>query len=180
MDMQQRDKGLPKNKGYFLVLILIFMHIFSIAAIYELSELKDQFIQWRMKWQIGNDNIQSEHVLLQLERELAEKKFSCLVPNMASYELKYRELKWWMKNGCQITVNDVTFFYIIESVKHNRCAEEIKNQQIRRGFTYYRVSVRRHQSQSILQTIIALHEKQKICDGKFQQMPLGRHSWREL
>lgn len=164
--------------GYVLVIVLVFIHIFSMISLHELSRLKDQTIYTRKVWQISVDNILSEYILGAVEKKLANEKNTCMISQRSSAEMKRQDRHWWKKVGCTATINNVSYHYVIERLMHDACARITNMKQT--GMTYYRINVLRNQSPSIIQIVTAIAEHREICVEELHHRMQGRQSWREL
>ncbi len=168
------------HSGYFLVVILIFIHIFTIVTLYELSQLKDEMKFAKVAWQSGRDNVLSEYVLSMTEKVLANKKNTCIISRLPSIEIRHRSNGWWEKVGCEIVTQNVSYRYVIERLTYDPCGTVSVNGKTVVGLAYYRINVKRNHSQSVVQAITAVHDDSKICIGSPHLRVLGRQSWREF
>lgn len=168
-----------KESGYFLVVILFFIHIFSMIVLHELSSLKNEWVHARKKWQIISDNILSEHVLIGIEKGFANRRNACIISERNSAMLKGLSRSEWRKIGCQVTMKQTVYWYVIEHLAHDPCAVSLSS-DVQPGMSYYRISLLRHESASVLQSIIALNDHQEVCVGTLHHRMQGRQSWQEL
>jgi len=170
---------LNKQAGHFLLAVLIFIHLLSMVTLYELSTLKNQLQFASLFWHIKEDELLSNEVVVTIENKLDNIKKSCIILPQSSDELRRLSRDWWHQFGCRLTLSGRSYQYVIEKIQHDPCAI-LTHQDDVSGITYYRISVLRNDSSSILQTITAVSDVTETCKGQKHIRKLGRHSWREF
>ena len=166
-----------KESGYFLIIVLVFIHLFSVIAVYELTQLKDHIQYVKKMWQVNTDSVSSAYILRVIERRFVHTHADCLITMRSSDELKQMSVNWWHKVGCHILMGDTQYFYVVEKLQHDPCAKIGSDVQ---GLVYYRISMLSSRLQKILQTITAISDTSATCAGEIYARQLGRQSWREL
>lgn len=169
-----------KQSGYFLVLMMCFINLFSLVALNQFSRLKNEMTSVKRSWQINVENLISEYLLSEIEVKLAKKQIACIISQQSSDQLRQHDRLWWQTNGCVVNSKAGVYRYVVERVMHDACAVSADMVTAKSGMTYYRISLLRNQSLSILQSITAVYDDTKLCAGSRHVRLHGRQSWREL
>lgn len=175
---------MPKYKhetGYFLIITLVFIHIFSLITLYVFSQLADEMRYVNKLWQASMDDLLAKEAMQIIEKTLAKVKKNCIIAEEASADIKKHARSWWEQKGCKIVIRNDVYWYLLEKIQHDACAFSVIQNKLVTGVTYYRISVLKQYSHSIIQAITAVVDhKQSTCQASLRSRELGRQSWRIL
>lgn len=167
-----------RQRGYVLLLVLVFMQIYVLLGMYGLESAILEFNANSRLWSRNQDT----QFAKQIVNELANKEFkdNCIIS--AGSRVQKKPLEWWQLWGCSGNLSGFQYYYIIEVLGNDACALIDINQAI--SADYYRitlVSFSSYYSTLILQSIeVKPSNTQNLCMGKTHIVAEGRQSWREL
>lgn len=178
---------MARVQGYILLIVLIFLQLFSVLGLYELTA-----ITWSLK--VSKDAQQQEALHDEALQSLgaAEKMVGgdepvCLVSVGVSDTAAQNSNDWWAEWGCEGQLASSTYYYIVEFLASDPCAVvgKFNNNQALTANYYLITLVSLPKSASlakiILQsTIIKADNKPKLCTEKPHLVYLGRQMWRDI
>ncbi|OGT37498.1 MAG: hypothetical protein A3F11_02455 [Gammaproteobacteria bacterium RIFCSPHIGHO2_12_FULL_37_14] len=175
-----------KNHGFILLIMLIFMQIFSLIVLAELMSIKLNLKLARDRWQKTNNLLMSNAFLHKIENNLIFTIPSCVQSALSPQFLINRSTEWWGKFAC--ASNHTTLYhYVIEKLGNDPCALiRIIDKNHTITADYYRITLLFQSSapksfKIILQsTIVRPKTSTQACTEIPHQVKIGRQVYREL
>jgi hypothetical protein len=180
--------SLNKQSGLALILALIFLQILAILGLFSIENSIETEKMSRLAWQQSSIFFIAEQKLNAIEMLLQKNLPNCLIPVISENALLTKPLNWWRSVGCTGQIQDFEYYYLIEKLDIDPCAElKSLNKMTSQNSTlqYLRISLlmlnTKNESKEILQsTIITLdNTKPLACNGPHHVVALGRQMWRE-
>ncbi|HLB42190.1 MAG TPA: hypothetical protein VJN02_04960 [Gammaproteobacteria bacterium] len=175
-----------KYQGFILLITLLFMQIFSLTTLAELTFIKLNLKFTRHQLERMNSLQNSKMMLDTIENNLTFQIPYCIIPTISTQSLINKSIFWWETNACSSTIDRTNYYYVIESLGKNLCAliENIdENHNIIAD--YYRITLLSLSTikvnKSFLQsTIILPSNNVQPCTDILRQVKIGRQILREL
>jgi hypothetical protein len=177
------------QRGFVLVSVLVFLQIFVILILYNIRN-----ISWESK--IAHEYAEKHSQLTAAEKALktAESTIAndvqfCQITRLLASKLLTQSLLWWQSNACAGNLDIFHYYYVIEHLQTDTCAEIADTLQVnsnRAVADYYRttlllVSTKAPGTRTILQsTFVISHAISEVCSGASHLVMSGRQFWHEL
>lgn len=171
------------HSGYILFIVLIFLQIFCLLGLYELSSIMSLLKTDSQSWERKKLLLHLHSVLHHLENNFLKQEINCLIPVIAPSLLIKKSSAWWNQHAC----HNIKFNYVVEFLGENACAivgMNSNNETL--SAKYYRItlmdlSAKIAHSNLLLQSVIATtNNKVLACFDKPFQAVLGEQMLREL
>lgn len=155
-----------KNRGFILIIVLIFLQIFSLIGLFNISSLTQVLKSNSHLYQSYYLRHKSLAFLQELEREI---KPECLIPIIPAPLLAKKPASFWQVHACHANVDGIRYYYSMEWLGEDACAEA----------AYYRITLKA--GHYLLQSTLALAlSESKVCEGRKHVVKPGRQWLREL
>ncbi|MBV8802544.1 MAG: pilus assembly PilX N-terminal domain-containing protein [Gammaproteobacteria bacterium] len=180
---------IKNQSGLALIITLIFLQIIAILGLFAIESNIEMGKMSRLLWQQNNNFSMAEQQLHFIEMQLIKTLTHCLIPTTPANELLNKSLSWWHSVACTGAIQDFEYYYLIEKLNLDQCAEVDSLEKISNLNStpqYLRISLlmfnKKNESKEFLQsTILTLDNTiHLICDGVHHKVDLGRQMWREL
>jgi hypothetical protein len=167
--------------GFILLIVLIFLQILSILALYS-----GQAAMWQSKTtnQISAKKklAISAHIQLRLtEKQLINNIPLCRIPMDYPTVTMNQPVSWWSRVACSGDSHHFRYYYVVEYMGEDACADVESL-----SASYYRISLLMVNSNNLLQkiklqsTVIKPVTAVDSCNDKHHEVKLGRQGVREL
>lgn len=176
-----------RSKGYVLLIVLIFLGVFSSAVLYQLNLTKQQLqiLDTKQQHLTMLNNVETQ--LPVIERNWLVTKQGCDIPMTITVELAKKSVNWWVQRGCSLTaLYQQQLYYVVEYLGRDPCVYTHKydnNQLI--TLVYYRitlVSIKGDERPILLiqSTLAKADENPLLCQGPTHYVNIGRQSIRRM
>lgn len=173
----------PKQKGFIILIVLIFMQVFILLNWYAIeSVLLLNKLSRNIVGQARQDDY-AKKILLQIELSLISSIPNCVIPTIEESQLTAKPLSFWEAKSCSGIFNALKYYYVVELLSNDSCAlvDQAKNLTA----TYFRITLlldsNNHDARIFSQsTFIRPNASLNFCKGVKHYVQLGRQSWREL
>ena len=131
---------MPKKssqQGFALILVLIFLEIFSLLSI---TALQSNILAARMTHNQWHKNTLIYAANQQLTSLASQSSFSCLMQPIPTQKLIQRPLSVWQQSSCTGNLSAFTYYYVVETLGNDSCAHII-NTAINTTVNYYRITL---------------------------------------
>lgn len=161
-----------KTKGFILIIVLVFLQIFSLIGLFNISTVTHVMKSNSHLYQGYCLRLKSRQFLQTLEREI---KPECIIPITPAPLLGKKPLSFWQVNACHANVDGIRYDYSVEWLGDDACAVMENGSQAR----YYRLTLKT--GHYLLQSTLAQPiSTQKACEGKAHLLQAGRQWLREI
>lgn len=129
----------PKEQGYALMIILIFMQIMAMQGLYSMNRLRLSTHVNNDYWESQTERMRLNSSLSEIESQLLIDNPSCVIPTISPATLAKQSYVWWLAQGCVFSKHQL---YVVEALGKDHCAsiEKISNKQQVEAF-YYRITL---------------------------------------
>lgn len=171
-------------KGFVLLIVLLFLQIFSLIGLYILeagwieNKLSQNVLQ---KLELSNQLL---YQLRLIEQEMQDHIPECKIMTTSAQELLKQPLSWWQNVACTGNMQSISYYYVIESLGEDFCAyvghpsKGIIADYYRLSF--YGYSEVKGEKMLLQSTFIIAHQANHLCDQQYHQVRLGRQSLSQL
>jgi Tfp pilus assembly protein PilX len=170
--------------GFSLVIVLIFLLIFSMMG---LSALEMSVMETKMSrdsWHHDQLLHEAEQALLEVESKEIKQPYFCSIPVISSQTLLAKPLSWWQSLvSCAGNFPMVQYYYVIESLGEDPCAY-LDDPHL--SVDYFRVTLLGLQVNSgakiyLQSTLVLPHSGDSAgCNLMSHHVSAGRQMWRIL
>lgn len=171
-----------KSKGYVLFMMILFLHIFSLMSVYELSILKLSLKTNNFRSNRNSSFLHANQALISVEKNIIPHLKFCKLKILNTQDIKQNSISWWQEHACHDNLGKNHYYYFATYLNSDPCV--ILNNDNNHIITidYYRVTLALFDAQKvILQSIIAVSSGMKDkCQQALHQVFLGRQMWNEL
>lgn len=174
---------MKKHYGITLITVLIFLQIFSLFALYELTASRLALKMSHHWYQQQLLLIQSEKILATLEKTIINNPEVCQIPVTNVRELIAKPLSWWQREPvCSGNFQMIQYYYVIEALGMDPCAAISPE---KKGADYFRitlfVTLKNNPAKKIMQsTLVTHHAISQSCEGIKHSVKVGRQMWYEI
>ncbi len=167
------------QKGFALLLVLIFIQIFSLLGFYALESSVLAEKTNNESWKNENIYFISEHILHGIEMNFQDALSDCLVKEGDIIN------DWRSPDVCSGQFEGGHYYYVVEKLGEDSCAR-IQNTDINQFSAYYfritlLVMIEKENIKRIFQsTIVKPDRRVEHCDMSFYWVSRGRQAWREI
>lgn len=169
------------QQGYVLLMMLVYMQIFSLLAMQAMADVVYQ--QQTARHRISNDQLRREalKVLADIDRVPA---VSCRIEKMTTSQLASHDIQWLRSRGCYINRGEIQYFYVRETLGMDNCA--VISNEYKQLVTplYYRNTLLQlyglnKQENVVLQDTVAIASlAPPVCSIKLKLVKSGRQMLR--
>ena len=179
-------RGNEKIRGYILVVVLLFLQIFSLIGIY-MDRHASQIIRKQAdNWEEYLKQSVAEKISRGIEKNIYYGMDSCVLPVMSPAEWRKKSISWWEHHTCSDSDIKIRYHYAIEYLGWDACAVINTNSDLLTKTGYYRVTLmlmelNKVNANYLLQTTVAVPANETtICKDKIHIVQEGRQMQREL
>jgi hypothetical protein len=109
-------------KGFALISVLIFLHIFSMLALFGLSSAALALKNTHHAWLHDKNLRLAKQILTELETEATQHLPACVISSLSTTKFIAKSKTWWQLTGCQGEQEGMRYFYVLESLGPDACA----------------------------------------------------------
>lgn len=170
-------------QGYVLLMMLVYMQIFSLLAMQVTADIIYQKKAAMHRHSIYQLRRQAIRVLSDIDRMTDT---SCNINKMSPARLAMQDIRWWRRRGCYLNRREIEYFYVREVLGDDDCATIITPNKQQFTVRYYRntllqVVALTPESTVLLQDTIAVAGPvPPVCSLKLKQVKSGRQMLRWL
>jgi hypothetical protein len=166
-----------KQQGFILILVLIFIQLFSLLNLYALKSIKQRMHLTKKNWQQELLTETIETTLFSLEKNIYLAEASCHFSFISPLTLSKLPLNWWQNHACFNQTQAFSYAYMIEPLSQDPCLTI--NNQPGESALFKRLSlciwVKTHKA--CIQAIYALTTiNQEECKESKHRIKAGRQS----
>jgi hypothetical protein len=111
-----------KNKGFFLITILIYLMIFSLISLYHLTAISAMMKSNNHLLEAATDHYRNLQILKKLESNFINNISTCSIPITPAATLANKPDSFWLTHACHDYVDRRHAYYTIEALGENACA----------------------------------------------------------
>ena len=169
--------------GYVLLMMLVYMQIFSLLAMQVAADIvyqKQSAMHRQSTYQLRR---QALRVLSDIDRMTDA---SCNINKTSYARLAMHDIRWWRRRGCYLNRGEIEYFYVRETLGVDDCAVIITSNKQYLTVQYYRntllqVVALTSEVNGILQDTIAVAGSMPpVCSHTLKQVKSGRQMLRWL
>lgn len=176
------------RKGYVLLIVLVFLQIFSLVALFALTQAAQLLRRENARWQSDEYARQANKWMARVIAGGAIDSGACAIPITPVSILANRPVSWWRVNTCSANLSKISYYYAIESIGSDACAiiwHSPENQT--QVAYYYRVSILMEPGDGVARanwliqdTVIKPVDREKECDQETHVVYAGQQARRTL
>jgi Tfp pilus assembly protein PilX len=174
------------DKGFVLLIILVFMQIFSILTCVGLASVSAAIRINRDAWQSYTFKKAAVRELDTLETALLTTGPQCVIPILPAGELARKSISWWQEYSCSSNLAGFRYYYVTENLGKDSCSLLDKDTDHIVIADYYRITLlalpaKKLTAKLILQsTMVKASNDSLPCDRDKHLVTAGRQMQREL
>lgn len=157
------------NAGFTLVMVLLFLHLASLLALYELLHVSQTL---RLAHATDNENqriYMAKNMLNKIATEFKLANPPCEISLSSMHYIGRAKKEWWQDRGCVKTLENVKYYFVYERLDSDSCGyiNNIDNNQIF-AVIYYRITlfvdelIQTSKSALILQATLAKSDHERL------------------
>ncbi len=173
---------LKPQSGFILFYALLILQMMIGISTYMVHNALQEIKMNQSSWRHQQQATLTEQLLTQTEKMLQTHTSSCMIPHTATEDLLGRPVDWWELYSCQGQLSQVKYYYVIEDIMQDACAEVIGQDQL--GARFFRITLVsysiKNKEKWILQSMTLKSDNgQDQCHGSHHQVNPGRQSWNQ-
>jgi hypothetical protein len=184
--LKQKNKRTKNiSQGIVLFVMLIFLKIFSLISLYQLSRIAS-LIQFNTAYLAHLQNeILAKKSLDEAENYLLQQMPACLLKAPVNEEWRRLPYQWWQQHGCHGENNRRSYYFIVEALGEDTCALIREDHSFFPMIAYYyRLTLyfpEAGQQKIILQSTVAKSRMSTLpCEASPHYFVVGQQTKREI
>lgn len=175
------------HHGFVLLIVLIFLQIFSLMGVAAFLNAKMGFKIAREFEQKNTFFSSSKYILRLLAAKMTVDKIHCLIEIIPATEMATKPPFWWKQFSCGGQLSEIHYYYVVESLGQDPCAiieNSANNQKLIAD--YYRITLlslsnKMKSVRILLQSTIAKASPSSLsCTNNLHRVTIGQQMWREI
>lgn len=173
--------------GFALLTVLIFLVVFSLMSVSRLMNITFMIKSNGDLWQRDTHLYSTKQMLQAAEANIPNALLSCRIPVTSATFFSKQPISWWQAYACRDTLNDVSYYYVVESLGSDPCGR-VKGQDEDGLFIpqYFRMTLASfldtHKGSKIIlqSTVVKASDPFAICKSGLHDVGEGRQMWRMI